>query len=248
MELMEASTLVPVTSPPESLIKFCILWTVLQSSKPPKVCNSVLYSEDYHHDQEAIDKVLTKHHGLLKRLQKYNNNNNADDILDPDSAITRADGSPFQFHFKHSSRSLSVIGVLGGIVLVLFFVALSTCIKHRRNVNGFGDRYHHRENLAREMLVDHIRQLRSNYRSQQRQIQADRPPAYEDVVKDSNEDVPDGAEGGVGLSSQQSIDDCEEPPSYVEATNSDEYNATTIVTLETTVNNSGTSTATSNAQ
>ena len=28
----------------------------------------------------------------------------------------------------------------------------------------FQDRYHHRENLAREMLVDHIRQLRSNYR------------------------------------------------------------------------------------
>ena len=115
-------------------------------------------------------------------------------------------------------------------------------------INFLQDRYHHRENLAREMLVDHIRQLRSNYRSQQRQIQADRPPAYEDVVKDSNEDVPDGAEGGVGLSSQQSIDDCEEPPSYVEATNSDEYNATTIVTLETTVNNPGTSTATSNAQ
>ena len=31
--------------------------------------------------------------------------------------------------------------VLGGIVLILFFVALSTCIKHRRNVNAFGVSY-----------------------------------------------------------------------------------------------------------
>ena len=50
----------------------------------------------------------------------------------------------------------------------------------------FQDRYHHRENLAREMLVDHIRQLRSNYRGGDgnRSNPSDRPPSYEDVVKD----------------------------------------------------------------
>merc|ERR1712186_70158 len=108
----------------------------------------------------------------------------------------------FQYHFKNSSRSLSVIGVLGGIVLILFFVALSTCIKHRRNLNAFGDRYHHRENLAREMLVDHLRQIRSNYTRGGSTRQNDRPTSYDDVVKTSDEATPEA----------------EEPPSYIEAT------------------------------
>merc|ERR1712228_232122 len=168
-----------------------------------------------------------------------------DNILTPNE---RDQMNAFQFHYQHTSRSLSVIGVLGGIVLILFFVALSTCIKHRRNVNAFGDRYHHRENLAREMLVDHIRQLRSNYRGDgNRSNQSDRPPSYEDVVKDP-------APGN----SVDELDDpsltMEEPPSYIEATNAastlnsitttsptesqsqpDTSSLTTIVTVETHV-------------
>merc|ERR550525_1380156 len=127
-----------------------------------------------------------------------------DNILTPNE---RDQMNAFQFHYQHTSRSLSVIGVLGGIVLILFFVALSTCIKHRRNVNAFGDRYHHRENLAREMLVDHIRQLRSNYRGGDgnRSNPSDRPPSYEDVVKDPA--LADEVDNAI-----------EDPPSYIEAT------------------------------
>ena len=67
----------------------------------------------------------------------------------------------------------------------------------------FQDRYQHRETLAREMLVDHLRQLRS-HASRGRNNQ-DRPPTYEEVVKPSNSgDCPE--------------DDSEEPPSYLEAT------------------------------
>ena len=97
-----------VASPPESLIKFCILWTVLQRSQPPKVCDSVLKMEEYRHDQEAIDKVFLSNRGLLKRLKMYNNYEDEDnqDILQP----SRDTNNAFQFHFKHSSRSLSVIG------------------------------------------------------------------------------------------------------------------------------------------
>merc|ERR1711997_436862 len=195
-----------------------------------------------------LDKVFfNNHQNLLKTLHGrphqepnlINSNSNSKQAGNTDNS--------FQFHFKHSSRSLSVIGVLGGIVLILFFVALSTCIKHRRNVNAFGDRYHHRENLAREMLVDHIRQLRSNYRGDgNRSNQSDRPPSYEDVVKDP-------AAGN----SVDELDDpslTEEPPSYIEATNAastlnsitttsptesqsqpDTSSLTTIVTVETHV-------------
>merc|ERR1711997_857557 len=141
---------------------------------------------------------------LLKRLQHSHPQSN--NILDSHSN-SKADSTrdnAFQFHFKHSSRSLSVIGVLGGIVLILFFVALSTCIKHRRNVNAFGDRYHHRENLAREMLVDRIRQLRQGVDGN-RSNPSDRPPSYEDVVKDPA--LADEVDNAI-----------EDPPSYIEAT------------------------------
>ena len=62
------------------------------------------------------------------------------------------------------------------------------------------------------MLVDHIRQLRSNYRSSTGR-QTDRPPSYEDVVKDTTD----------GNSTEA------EPPSYIEATN----NVTTSNTSDT---------------
>ena len=73
---------------------------------------------------------------------------------------------------------------------------------------NFQDRYHHRENLAREMLVDHIRQLRSNYRGGDgnRSNPSDRPPSYEDVVKDP-EALADEVDNAI-----------EDPPSYIEAT------------------------------
>ena len=62
------------------------------------------------------------------------------------------------------------------------------------------DRYHHRENLAREMLVDHIRQLRRGVDGN-----CSNPSDFEDVVKDpALADVVDNA--------------IEDPPSYIEAT------------------------------
>merc|ERR1719270_1841057 len=191
------------SNPPQSLLKFCLLWTVLHRSSPPEVCNSVA---DYH--QADLEKVFFNQHDLLNRLQHRNSNSDIHhDVIDSNSNSKAGNSdNAFQFHFKHSSRSLSVIGVLGGIVLILFFVALSTCIKHRRNVNAFGDRYHHRETLAREMLVDHIRQLRSNYRGGDgnRTNPSDRPPSYEDVVKDPA--LADEVDNAI-----------EDPPSYVEA-------------------------------
>merc|ERR1712088_10656 len=207
MDLSTASTTsMAGGSEPQSLLKFCLLWTVLHRSSPPDVCNSVA---DYHQTAD-LDKVFfNNHQNLLKTLHGrphqepnlINSNSNSKQAGNTDNS--------FQFHFKHSSRSLSVIGVLGGIVLILFFVALSTCIKHRRNVNAFGDRYHHRENLAREMLVDHIRQLRSNYRGGESQrSNQDRPPSYDDVVKDPAAALADEVDST-----------SEDPPSYIEATN-----------------------------
>lgn len=108
MEILNSST--TVATPPEALIKFCLLWTVLQRSQPPKVCNSVLDMDEFPMNQSEVDKVLLAHNaGILKRMNQKNSlhhYNSADDILDPNTDSDNA----FQFHFKHSSRSLSVIG------------------------------------------------------------------------------------------------------------------------------------------
>jgi len=221
------------SSSPQQLMKFCLLWTVLQRTKPPDVCNSVLSQQHQQHKFHDLDKVLD-HNEFIKKFQ---HGNSADaSITSPKkqdhillgSANNLQNNHAFQYHFKHSSRSLSVIGVLGGIVLILFFVALSTCIKHRRNLNAFGDRYHHRENLAREMLVDHLRQIRSNYTRGGSHRENDRPPSYDDVVKTSDDDT----------------HEAEEPPSYIEATSIIEEPAvaaavaagenSTVVTVEAT--------------
>merc|ERR1719510_1921052 len=130
---------------------------------------------------------------------------NEEDVITPPKKPTNLfdrtnhlqDNRAFQYHFKNSSRSLSVIGVLGGIVLILFFVALSTCIKHRRNLYTT-DRYTHRENYAREILVDHLRQLRSHRTLSSHN---DRPPTYDEVINKSN---------------NTSCEDEECPPSYLE--------------------------------
>ena len=95
---MEIST-TTMASPPEALIKFCLLWSVLQRSKPPEVCDSVLSNEEYNHNNL---QTVFSNHGLLKRLQ------NTEDILDPHT--DDKENNAFQFHFKHTSRSLSVIG------------------------------------------------------------------------------------------------------------------------------------------
>ena len=79
------------------------------------------------------------------------------------------------------------------------------------------DRYVHRENYAREILVDHLRQLRSHRNTSTAiALRNDRPPAYDEVVNkpstSSEETEVDSASAGNN----------EEPPSYSEATNSEE--------------------------
>lgn len=82
------------------------------------------------------------------------------------------------------------------------------------------------------MLVDHIRQIRSNYRLHQRQLHSDRPPAYEDVVKEPGEEENgDGVDGAAGGGASETE---EQPPSYIEATNNEtSEEIATVVTVET---------------
>jgi hypothetical protein len=213
-----AATAAAQQAPPiENLVKFCLLWTVLQRTKPPQACHEVLKMRDFTENQIQLDHMLRnlKNNGLY---QNWKLRSPHDNILTPNE---RDQMNAFQFHYQHTSRSLSVIGVLGGIVLILFFVALSTCIKHRRNLYSSADRYTHRENYAREILVDHLRQLRSHRGTGGLTRSNDRPPAYDEVVNKST-------------SSSLDDDNSEiEPPSYTEATNISEdiEEMTEVVTI-----------------
>lgn len=203
--------------PIENLVKFCLLWTVLQRTKPPQACHEVLKMRDFTENQIQLDHMLRnlKNNGLY---QNWKLRSPHDNILTPND---RDQMNAFQFHYQHTSRSLSVIGVLGGIVLILFFVALSTCIKHRRNLYSSADRYTHRENYAREILVDHLRQLRSHRGAGGLSRSNDRPPAYDEVVNKSTSSSVDDENSEV------------EPPSYTEATNisEEENEMTEVVTI-----------------
>ena len=103
---MEIAT-TTMASPPEALIKFCLLWSVLQRSKPPEVCDSVFSMEELANAHNL--KTVFSNHGLLKRLQDHEQLD-ASDFLQNPSENESEDNNAFQFHFKHTSRSLSVIG------------------------------------------------------------------------------------------------------------------------------------------
>ena len=64
------------------------------------------------------------------------------------------------------------------------------------------------EGFARQILIDHIRHLSVSRRTPDRlqQFQPDRPPSYDDVVKDGPSGDADDADDFDG-----------EPPSYIEA-------------------------------
>ena len=105
---MEIAT-TTMAGPTEALVKFCLLWSVLHRNKPPEVCNKVLNSMENYHSAD-LDKVFFSQNGILKKIQNYPSmHGNSEDVLSPEVERDLHDNA-FQFHFKHSSRSLSVIG------------------------------------------------------------------------------------------------------------------------------------------
>ena len=133
-----AATAAAQQAPPiENLVKFCLLWTVLQvcllywkkmslftflsavcllywvclhfvlqRTKPPQACHEVLKMRDFTENQIQLDHMLRnlKNNGLY---QNWKLRSPHDNILTPNE---RDQMNAFQFHYQHTSRSLSVIG------------------------------------------------------------------------------------------------------------------------------------------
>ena len=81
----------------------CLL---LQRTKPPQACNEVLKMRDFTENQIQLDHMLRnlKNNGLY---QNWKLRSPHDNILTPNE---RDQMNAFQFHYQHTSRSLSVIG------------------------------------------------------------------------------------------------------------------------------------------
>jgi len=214
-------------SPPSvTFIKLCLLWTALHKGvEVPAGCRSVLSEEDVMEirmsPRDGIGNILdrlddgSKYYNWWKERHPNEMSNGSSD-----------ERGRVNFHYRYTSRSLSVIGVLGGIVLILLIVALSTCIKNRRNILMEPTAtYGHQESFARQILIDHIRHLSQTRRgsnesttaSSDFEVNNSPPPSYDDAVKaqregEEHECSADGSnsEGSEGTSGLQ-------PPSYIEA-------------------------------
>jgi len=220
-------TAAEMTPPSVTFIKLCLLWTALhKSDEIPAGCRSVLSEEDVFEirmsPRDGIGNILdrlddgSKYYNWWKERHHINQMSNGS-----------SDGrGRVNFHYRYTSRSLSIIGVLGGVVLILLIVALSTCIKNRRNILMEPTAtYGHQESFARQILIDHIRHLSQTRRgsnesttaSSDFEVNNSPPPSYDDAVKaqregEEHECSADGSnsEGSEGTSGLQ-------PPSYIEA-------------------------------
>jgi hypothetical protein len=212
--LLSATTAVP---PSHTFIKLCLLWTALhRGSQIPAGCRGVI-SENHLREIEA-----NGHDGfsnILDRLDKgeWQGAIGADNVTRRrkmtinGEVVDDGQDDHVRFHYRYTTRSLSVIGVLGGIVLILLVVALSTCIRNRRNILVQDQSSRGHESFARQILIDHIRHLsrgrRGSIGSYDEPPANDVPPAYDEVVKDHEGVVVEEMDAAASL----------HPPTYVEA-------------------------------
>jgi len=223
---MENGTMTAAETAPPSVtfIKLCLLWTALhKGGEVPAGCKSVLSEEDVMEirmsPRDGIGNVLdrlddgSKYYNWWKERHANQMSNDQRDRIN--------------FHHRYTNRSLSVIGVLGGIVLILLIVALSTCIKNRRNIMEEPTAtYGNQESFARQILIDHIRHLSQTRRSSNDSAMTSSdsetnnlpPPSYDDAVKVQG--VRNEQQFSVGSSNNDGeVEGPPElqPPSYVEA-------------------------------
>lgn len=234
-------TAAEMTPPSVTFIKLCLLWTALhKSDEIPAGCRSVLSEEDVFEirmsPRDGIGNILDRLDDGSKYYNRWKERHHINQMSNGSS-----DGrGRVNFHYRYTSRSLSIIGVLGGVVLILLIVALSTCIKNRRNILMESTAtYGQQESFARQILIDHIRHLSQARRGSNDSTTASSdfeannspPPSYDDAVKVQHEGDARAHECTVGGSNNEGTSELQ-PPSYIEALEREEA-AEAVVAFET---------------
>merc|ERR1719471_1665602 len=122
-----------------------------------------------------------------------------------------------------TGRSLSLMGVLGGVLFILLIIAFVTCIKHRKRL-----RDEEGDGLNLDMISSHIRQLHQARASRHLlsmlnslpELPPAPPPDYDTVLKQTQKEEQDlpsyteatsggvvGGGGGGGLDTVYEVDE-----------------------------------------
>ena len=127
---------------PDTLIDLCRLWPLLRhhdgsDSRPPSICSDPRFTHYLRKDgvlPVADRDAITYIHNQQKLYEYEMGRKRADQQFFPVKQRERGDGMHTGFigRVQYSGRSISLVGILGGIIFILLMIACATCIKHRK--------------------------------------------------------------------------------------------------------------------
>ena len=94
---------VMMAKPTEALVKFCLLWSVLHTKPSPSDCKNAMKAHDPKQRMIFTNKDLL---ATLDGIHKYDNMNKRTGL----SSSQNEENRNYTLDYRHSSRSLSVIG------------------------------------------------------------------------------------------------------------------------------------------
>lgn len=180
-------------SHPDTLVDLCRLWPLLRhhegSNQPPSICSDPRFTQYLKKDalapvldMDALDYIKSQQkmydydRGKKKKKKEFY------PVRHLNRGEKRFGHTGFIGSVQYSGRSISLVGILGGIIFILLMIACATCIKHRKR---YPLEQRSQDRLARQMIVDHIRTVTQGHALLHRQ---DKPPDYDTVVKEEEED------------------------------------------------------------
>jgi hypothetical protein len=185
---------------PDTLLDLCRLWPLIRhegSVQPPSICTDPRFTHYFHKDGlgRSLDMDALNYVNAQQKMFHYEREKDKKRHFVPVRYGDRIGHQGFIGSVQYTGRSISLVGILGGIIFILLMIACATCIKHRKR---YPSEQRHQDRLARQMIVDHIRHV-TQARSGQSLLAGlpgihnvnrglDKPPDYDTVVKVTEED------------------------------------------------------------
>jgi len=175
-ERISSSSSTPPSPHTDTLVQLCRLWPHLHNPAPdpPPFCQDLLPSGSWQLNPPSLPDIRDRystHFGAGKSGERMVG-------LDLE-----------QTGLQYTGRSLSLISVLGGILVILVIIAFISCYKHRKRVASG-------ESFSVDLFATHIRNMHHLSPAQQLQLLgrqseecgAGPPPDYETVIKQREEE------------------------------------------------------------
>jgi len=148
----------------ETLSSLCGWWADTKQDPLPSICHQFV-------SERLIDHVWSRVPTQLYNLQSVK------PLYRHHPSTTESLSSPFG-----TGRSISIIGILGGVLFILLIVALITCLRRRKRCSSSVDSHtedlHHVHTLHQVRVSQHLLGLASR----------EAPPDYSTVVKQKEEE------------------------------------------------------------